>query len=311
MPDTRLLTIEVIPNPFHQQSKVDDADTRTKEDTIEGEIPAQGGSREAGTEGEERIAADTQSDETLAVEGVVDGKDVNKILLEGKRTEKLLEQTASAGEATATSQESKDSVPVVSDLKETVSTGGTGASLGESGTAVEARDKTADSEKEANARVGSVVQQPPGTVVVSGSTRAAASPVPVIAHASSATVAIATSLKDGPHLINVQKENERIVKMAAEKLKVGEAELLSLSQLQQRQAAALMFAEGAGSRVSQVTMIPPIVDLSRATESHGVVVVGEGGTAARPRLSQMLNVEKQANAVQEGNVLQTDLSTCI
>ena len=308
MADVHPLAIEVLQNPYYQSSKPDDqADTSTKVDTSEGEITAAGGKNQAagivGDKEKEIAAASTlqvQSEENsvleVSSEPVTGGNDENRVPTEATTTEQTVATGTMSEEASSNGTEG---VPAVSEVGKTVATIGAGPA--DSETAAKDGDETTDSENVGNSTSESVIQQQqPG--IVSGSIKPVASPVPVIAHASSATTAAgvaATLLKDGPRPL---KENERMTKMPAEKLKVGEAELLSLSHLQQKQAAALQFAEGTGGKVTQVAVIPPIVDPTRTVENRSVnVVVGDGPGGMG--LAQVLNIEKRANVVPEGNVL--------
>ena len=92
-----------------------------------------------------------------------------------------------------------------------------------------------------------------------------------------ATVAHIPVVKETLKAGGVLKEGEMIAKMAAEKLTVGEVELLSNAIIQPRRT------DGKG-KVTQIAVIPPIIDLTNTTE-------GRGGSSA---------VEKQLNTAYVG-----------
>ena len=304
MADVHPLVITVMQNPYYQSPKVDDqANTSTHVDarpTSGGENTAAGDeSREEGVSGVEKdIAAATalcaRSEEKSDAEA--SSKPATAISYEtiippADATTRELQEPTAVADTAAPDKITARSPAVVSDADKAGATIDT--SPVDSEKAVKDGRKTVDSESVETPASESVIRQRPG--IASGSIKPVASPVPVIAHASSATPAATSLPKDGPR---PSKENERITKLPAEKLKVGEAELLSLSHLQQKQAAALRFAEGTGGKVTQVAVIPPIVDPSRSVENRGLVM-GEGGTG----LAQMLNIEKRANAIPEGKAL--------
>ena len=124
--------------------------------------------------------------------------------------------------------------------------------------------------------------------------------VPVIAHAP----VLKTALKHIP--VNVYKEQTRIATMGAEKLKVGEVEMLQPASdlhLQQKNIEVKSREEIIGRAPPQVAMIPPIIDLTKVSESRGTsegISGGRVGDGVRRRGSDgtgggALIIEKQTN----------------